>query len=194
MERERATLERVVVRGILRLFLVFLAIIFLIEAWLWDRLEPIVARILAALPFARVRAEVARWIDALPPAATLVLLALPAAAVLPLKMLAFWLMATGAWIEGVGVFVFAKLGAIGTTAFVFDVGRDKLLQLAWFRAVYDYVMWLRLWAHTVVDPIAHRIKHRLRLLGPSRAPRAYRLLQRIRRRIHLPRPLEKEAL
>jgi hypothetical protein len=174
---------------VLRPVLVFLAIVFLIEAWLWDRLEPVVARIVALIPLVRLKAMLARWIDALPPIGTLVLLAMPAAAVLPLKMLSFWLMATGAWIEGVGVFLFAKLGAIGTTAFVFDAGRDKLLQLGWFRAFYDYVMRLRQWAHALVDPIAHRIRYRLRLLGPRRAPRAFRLLQRVRRRMHLPQPL-----
>src|SRR4029450_1869422 len=121
--------------------------------------EPVVARIVAVIPFVRIKAVLARWIDALPPIGTLILLALPAAAVLPLKMLAFWLMATGAWIEGAGGFVFAKLGAIGTTGFVFDVGRDKLLQLAWFRMIYDYVIWLRRWAHALVDPIAHRIRY-----------------------------------
>jgi hypothetical protein len=179
-------------RRIMRPVLVFLAMVFLIEAWLWDRLEPIVARIVALVPFVRLKAMLAGWIAALPPAGTLVLLALPAAVVLPLKMLAFWLMATGEWIEGVGVFVFAKSGAIGTTAFVFDAGRHKLLQIGWFRVIYNYVIWLREWAHALVDPIAHRIKHRLRLLTPSRSLRAFRLMQRIRRRIQLPRPLEQE--
>ena len=145
-------------RRVLRPILVFLAIIFLIEAWLWDRLEPVVARIVAIIPLARLKAELARRIDKLPPIGTLVLLMLPAGAVLPLKMLAFWLMATGAWIEGVGVFVFAKLGAIGTTAFVFEAGRDKLLQLAWFHAFYRYVVWLRRRAHELVDPIVQRIR------------------------------------
>jgi hypothetical protein len=180
-------------RGIIRPILVFLAFVFLIEAWLWDRLEPVVARIVALIPFARFKTVLADWI-ALPPTGTLVLLAMPAAAVLPLKMFALWLLARGAWSEAVGVFVFAKLGAIGTTAFVFDVGREKLLQLEWFRAFYDYVIWLRQWAHALVDPIAHRIKYRLRILAPSRAPRAFRLLLRIRRRIHLPRSFEQEAL
>ena len=87
-------------RRVLRPILVFLAIVFLIEAWLWDRLEPVVARIVAIIPLARLKAELARRIDKLPPIGTLVLLVLPAGAVLPLKMLAFWLMTTGAWIEG----------------------------------------------------------------------------------------------
>jgi hypothetical protein len=177
-------------RKVLRPVLVFLALVFLFEAWLWDRLEPIVARIVATIPFKRLKAVLARWIDVLPPIGTLFLLAMPAAAVLPLKFFAIWLMAKGAWGQAVGVFVFAKVAAIGTTAFVFDVGRDKLLQLDWFRALYDYVMWLRRWAHGLVDPIMHRIRHRLRILGPTRAPRAFRLLQRIRRRMHLPAPLQ----
>jgi hypothetical protein len=180
-------------RRALRPILVFLAILFLIEAWLWDRLEPVVARIVAVVPFARLKAVLARWIDAIPPLGTLMLLALPAGAVVPLKLFSFWLMAQGAWAQAICLFVFAKMAALGTTAFIFDVGRNKLLQLAWFRKFYDYVIWLRQWAHALVDPIAERIKYRLRLLGPKRAPRAFRLLQRIRRRMHLPPPLEQEG-
>jgi hypothetical protein len=181
-------------RRVLRPVLVFLAIIFLIEAWLWDRLEPVVARIVAIIPLTRLKAALARQIDALPPLGTLVLLAMPAGAVLPLKFFAFWLLAQGAWAQAVSVFLFAKMAALGTTAFVFDVGRYKLLQLDWFRVLYDYVMWLRRWAHTLVDPIVQRIKYRLRILGPKRAPRAFRLLQRIRRRMHLPPTLEQQGM
>src|SRR5436305_15256982 len=92
-------------RKALRPVLVFLALVFLFEAWLWDRLEPIVSRIVAIIPFARLKAVLATWIDALPPAGTLMLLVMPAGAVLPLKFFAFWLMANGAWGQGVGVFV-----------------------------------------------------------------------------------------
>jgi hypothetical protein len=37
-------------RRLLQPFWVLLAIVFLIEAWLWDHLEPIVARVVAAIP------------------------------------------------------------------------------------------------------------------------------------------------
>ena len=37
-------------RRLLQPFWVLLAIIFLIEAWLWDHLEPIVARVVALIP------------------------------------------------------------------------------------------------------------------------------------------------
>jgi len=116
-------------RRVLRPALVFIAIVFLIEAWLWDRLEPVVAAIVEVIPLKRLKDMLARWIEKLHPLWMLGLLALPAAAVLPLKFLAFWLMAKGAWAEAVSLFVFAKTAALGTTAFVFDAGREKLLQM-----------------------------------------------------------------
>ncbi|MBS0529405.1 MAG: hypothetical protein JSS22_08460, partial [Proteobacteria bacterium] len=51
---------------------VFLAIIFLIEAWLWDHLEPIVARVVALIPLRRLKAWLATRIENLSPALTLI--------------------------------------------------------------------------------------------------------------------------
>jgi hypothetical protein len=181
-------------RRVLRPALVCIAIGFLIEAWLWDRLEPIVAYLVELIPLKRLKATLARWIEKLPPICMLGLLAAPAAAVLPLKFLAVVLMARGAWAEAVSIFLFAKTAALGTTAFVFDVGREKLLQLQWFRKFHDYVIWLRQRAHELVDPIIHRLKYRLRLLGPRHIPRAFRLLQRIRRRMHVPPPVPAKGI
>jgi hypothetical protein len=177
------------VRKLLRPVLVVLAIIFLIEAWLWDRLEPVVARVVAYIPLARFK----RWLSAsiadLPPYLTLVVFLVPPVALLPLKLLALWLVARGALMSAAGVFVFGKLAGVGITAFVFDATRDKLLQMAWFRKVYDTVMAWRDWAHEMVDPIKRRIKLRMRLLLPQQSRRAFGLwkrLRRIRRRMHLP--------
>jgi hypothetical protein len=181
-------------RRVLRPALVCIAIVFLIEAWLWDRLEPVVAAIVEVIPLKRLKAILARGIEKLPPICMLGLLALPAAAVLPLKFLAVWLMSEGAWLRGVCVFLFAKTAALGTTAFVFDAGREKLLQLQWFRKFHDWVIWLRRSAHELVDPIMHRLKYRLRLLGPRRVPRAFRLLQRIRRRMHVLPPVPAKGI
>ena len=160
----------------LRPALVCIAIVFLIEVWLWDRLEPVVSAIVELIPLKRLKATLARGIEKLPPICMVGLLALPAAAVLPLKFLAVWLMSEGAWLRGLCVFLFAKTAALGTTAFVFDAGREKLLQLAWFRKFHDWVIWLRRSAHELVDPIVQRLRYRLRLLGPRHIPRAFRLL------------------
>ena len=46
-------------RKLLRPVLIFLAVIFLIEAWLWDHLAPVVARVVNLIPLARFKAWLA---------------------------------------------------------------------------------------------------------------------------------------
>jgi hypothetical protein len=169
---------------LLRIFWTILAILFLIEAWLWDRLEPIVAWIVARIPLQALKARVAASIEHLPPPATLLVFVVPVVLLVPLKLVGLWMLSRGDWVGATGVLVFAKLVGIGVTAFVFDVTREKLLLLAWFRWIYINVMACRAWAHRLVDPIKRRIAARLRLFAPRRAGRAVRLLFRIRRRMH----------
>jgi hypothetical protein len=171
-------------RRLLRPVLIFLAIVFLIEAWLWDKLEPIFARIIGVIPWGRMKTICARWIDALPPAGTLIVFVVPFAISIPIKLLEFWFFANGAWVEGLGALLLSKFVVLGMTAFVFDVTRDKLMQIEWFRVLYHYVLWLRAVAHDLVEPIKRRIRMRMRMLAPRRASRGWRLLRRIRRRAH----------
>ncbi len=177
-------------RKLMRPILILLAIIFLIEAWLWDKLEPIVARVVALIPLARMKAAMAAWISRLPPAATVLVFAIPMALSVPFKLAGLWFLASGQFIAAASVIVTAKFVTLGVTAFIFDVTRDKLLQLAWFRRLYEFVIALRARAHELVEPIKRRIQYRMRLLMPGRSRRAFRLLSRIRRRMHLPQPIQ----
>jgi hypothetical protein len=177
-------------RKVLRPVLIFLAIVFLFEAWLWDKLEPIVARIVGIIPWGRLKIVFVRWVDELPPAATLLLFLLPQAVIIPIKVVEFWFFFNGMWLQGLAMLILSKLVFIGTAAFVFDVTRDKLLQLDWFRGLYNFVIWLRDRANALVKPIMQRIRRHLRLLTPRRSRRAFRLLMRIRRRMHAPQPAE----
>jgi hypothetical protein len=59
---------RTPVRG----FWVVLAVLFLIEAWLWDHLEPIVARVVGIIPWQGVKSALVRLVAKLSPEATLV--------------------------------------------------------------------------------------------------------------------------
>ena len=79
--------------------------------------------------------------------------------------------------------ILAKLLGLGVTAFIFDLTRPKLLQLAWFRWLYEHVLAWLAWAHGLVDPIKQRIRMRLRMFAPQRAGRADKLFWRIRRRM-----------
>ncbi len=173
-------------RRLLRLALIPLALVFLFEAWLWERLAPIVAWIVACVPFERLKAQFAIRIEDLPAAATLGIFVLPVLLLLPFKFFALWALAHGHWLEAVGLLALAKVVSVGITAFIFDVTRPKLLQLPWFRRLYDRVLgWLAA-AHALTDPIGRRLKIWFGMFAPRRAGRTLKLLARIRRRMQAP--------
>ncbi len=170
-------------RRLTRPLLILLAIVFLIEAWLWSHLEPIVEWIVARIPLRRVKARIAQGIRKLPPFATLIVFIVPAALLFPFKLLGLWLLAHKYWVAASAVLALAKLVGLAVTAFVFEATKPKLLQMAWFRWLYEHVLaWLD-WARDLVAPIRRRIKRWLRVFRPKRAGRALRLLWRIRRRM-----------
>ena len=175
-------------RRLLRPFLILLALVFLLEAWLWEHLAPVVAWMVARIPLREIKARTAAWVEGLPPAATLVVFVVPVVVLLPFKFLGLWLLARGHWLDAVGVLALAKIAGLGVTAFIFDITRPKLLQLAWFRWLYERVIAWIAWAHELVDPIKRRIKRTFRMFAPKRAGRTLRLLMRIRRRMQAPRP------
>ena len=170
-------------RRLFRPFLILLALVFLFEAWLWSHLAPVVAWIVAHIPLRAIKARVRALIDRLPPAATLVVFIVPVLLLLPLKFLGLWMLTHGSWLGALGVLAFAKMVSVGVTAFIFDVTQPKLMQMPWFRWLYDRVMAGLAWAHGLVDPIKRRLRTFFRMWGPRRAGRTLRLLARIRRRM-----------
>jgi hypothetical protein len=110
----------------LRPFWIFLALIFLAEAWLWDHLEPLVARVVNLIPWGKLKAKLARLIEDLPPWATLIVFVIPFILLLPQKFLEVYLLATHQWLAAGIVLILAKLLGLGVTAFIFDVTRDKV--------------------------------------------------------------------
>jgi hypothetical protein len=170
-------------RRLMRPFLVLLAIVFLVEAWLWRHLEPIVAAIVARIPLRALKARIAAWVETIPPAAALAVFVVPAILLFPLKLLTIWLLAHKQLLAAGLVFTFAKLAGLGITAFVFEATRPKLLQMAWFRWVYEHVLMGLAWAHRLADPVKDRIRKAMHVFRPKRAGRAMRLFWRIRRRM-----------
>ncbi|MGQ0686347.1 hypothetical protein [Bradyrhizobium sp.] len=165
-------------------FWVLLAIIFLIEAWLWDHLEPIVEKIVAWIPLRQFKQWLSERIDALSPAMTLIVFAVPVIPLFPLKLFGLWLLAHEYWATAVFVLVFAKFAGVGITAFIFDVTREKLLEMRWFEVTYDFIMMLREKAKALVAPIKQRIREILRGDGEGWSARTLRLIARFRRRVH----------
>src|SRR5690349_2874287 len=143
-------------RALTRPLLVLLAIIFLIEAWLWTHLEPLVEWVVARIPLRALKRRIALAIDGLSPWAALIVFAVPGIVLFPLKLLTIWLLAHKQIMLAGLIFTFAKLAGLGITAFIFEATRPKLLQMAWFRWVYERVLAIIAWAHALVDPIKKR--------------------------------------
>ena len=171
-------------RRIAQPFWVLLAIIFLIEAWLWDHLEPVVEKIVALIPLRQFKHWLSERIDALSPAMTLIVFAVPVVPLFPLKLVGLWLLAHEYWTTAVVILVFAKFAGVGITAFIFDVTREKLLEMRWFEVTYEFIMRLREKAKALVAPIKQRIREILRVDGEGWSARTLRLIARFRRSVH----------
>ena len=171
-------------RRLLQPFWVLLAVIFLIEAWLWDHLEPIVARVVALIPLRTFKQWLSDRVDTLSPAMTLIVFAVPVIPLFPLKLVGLWLLANEYWLSAAVVIVLGKFVGLGVTAFIFDVTRTKLLEMAWFRKIYHFILVLRARAAALVNPVKQRIREILRGDGNGWSSRTLRLIQRFRKSVH----------
>ena len=165
----------------LRPLWVILALVFLLEAWLWDHLEPVVARVVNLVPWGRVKVWLRGTIESLPPWAALGVFIIPLIVLLPLKFLEVLFLAKRQWLAAALVLILAKLLGLGVTAFVFDATRGKLLQIGWFARMFDWFMWARDWAHEITEPVRERVRQLAWLLKPQRAGRFLRRLMKLRR-------------
>jgi hypothetical protein len=171
-------------RRVLQPFWVLLAIIFLIVAWLWDHLEPIVDRVVALIPLRALKQWLADRVDSLSPAMTLIVFVVPLIPLFPLKLVGLWLLANQYWFSAVSLILFAKIVGVGVTAFLFDVTRSKLLEMPWFKALYDFVMALRAKAAALVEPVKQRVLDMIRGDGVGWTARTLRLIARFRKSVH----------
>ena len=151
-------------KALRRILLTLLALVFLVEAWIWDKFSAAAHALADIIPFQDIKTAVARFVSRLPPYVALALFVIPALVVLPFKIAGLWLIAHGHFITGGAVFLAAKVAGVGVAAFLFELTRDKLMTLAWFARFYAIVMGWRDWAHKLVDPYKAEIKARMREL------------------------------
>ena len=64
-----------------------------------------------------------------------------------------------------------KFVGVGVTAFIFDVTRTKLLQMGWFKKIYQFILMLRARAAALVEPVKQpdprdAARRRRRLVSP----------------------------
>lgn len=168
-------------RSLSRLVFVPLAVLFLLEAWLWDHLAPWIAALVRLVPLTAVKAWIYGRVMGLSPTVTLIVFVIPAALLFPLKLVGLWCFGRGYWFLGAATILFAKLIGVGVTAFLFEITRPQLLTLPWFRAIYEWVLRVRAKASVLVAPVRREIRRAMRLLGSRRFGRALRLLRHLRR-------------
>jgi hypothetical protein len=174
-------------RRLLQPIWVLLAVIFLIEAWLWDHLEPIVAWAVSKFPLHTFKQWLADRVDTLSPAMTLIVFIVPVIPLFPLKLVGLWLLTHEYWISAILTIIVAKLLGVGVTAFVFDVTRPKLLEMGWFEKLYEFVMALRAKATALVEPVKIRIMEIVRGDGDGWSSRMLRVIQRFRKSVRAAR-------
>ena len=171
-------------RRLLRPLWVLLALIFLLEAWLWDRVEPIIARIVALIPLPRLKQWLAGRVEHLSPGATLLVFAAPFILLAPLNLIEAWLLAHKYFVSATILIVLQKIVGVGIIAFVFDVTRDKLLRMNWFRSLYEFIIDLRARAAEIVAPFKQAIAQWVARLRGRVSPG---FIRRLRRRMQTSR-------
>ncbi len=139
-------------RNILKPFWFVLALLFLFEAWAFEQFRALGRWIAARIPLAWVKTALQAAIAHLPPMATLVLFCIPVLVIIPFKLVGLWLIAQRHVFLGAGVFLAAKFVGLAVTAFLFDLCRSKLMQMAWFVRFYHVILRVKQWAHDRVEP------------------------------------------
>ena len=109
-----------------------LALVLLFEEWGWEPLQRALARI-GQLPGLR---WLERWISNLPPYAALAVFLVPTALLLPIKLLALWMMSRSWVLGGTLVIVVAKLVGTAVVARLFTLTQPALMTLPWFARLY----------------------------------------------------------
>jgi hypothetical protein len=126
------------VDGLRRFVGALLALVILFEEWGWEPLQRMVARLMRLPPLAWLE----RRIAALPSWPALAVLVVPALALLPLKLLALWLIGRGQSMVGVLLIVGAKLVGTAVVARLFALTHPSLMRMPWFAALYTrWVVW-----------------------------------------------------
>jgi hypothetical protein len=173
-----------------RVLLITLAILFLVESWLWDTMGAAIARVIRAIPFERIKHFIASRIEHLSPMLTLGVFIIPVMVLLPFKFFALWLLAKGFVLSGILSILGAKLVGLGVTSFLFVLCKPKLLQLRGVNWRYYKCLHWREVAHRLVSPYTRYIRRYIRALKPS-GPMG-KLLWKLRARMHKVREVNRE--
>ncbi|MEO3475602.1 hypothetical protein AAFN86_27360 [Roseomonas sp. CAU 1739] len=165
-------------RRLLRAPLLLLAFLWVVlEETIWHWAGLLGAQI-ARLP---VFAGLERLVLRLDPWVVLLLFLVPLLGLIPLKFAAVWLIGGGHPIKGVVLLVAAKFLGTAISAHLYNVAEPKLMQIAVFARVRNFVFGLLARAHAYLDAspswrAARRAMRRMKMLARAFAARARALV------------------
>lgn len=139
-----------------------LAVLLVLEEWLWELLTLAGRWLFGVLHLARFEF----WLTQLPPVLALVAFLIPVMVVMPLNIVALMLLGKGRLLAAVGIEVVAKLLGVVLVARVFALTKRQLMTFGWFAAIYRGFTSALAWAHERLS-----------------ATRAYRLAKDIKARM-----------
>lgn len=119
-----------------RLFEALFALVLLFFEWGWRPLAEALGRLAKLAVFARLETAIVN----LPPYGALAVFVLPSLLILPLKLAAFYLIATGHALAAALLFVGAKVVGTAFLARLFMLTQPKLMQIGWFARCYGWLM------------------------------------------------------
>jgi hypothetical protein len=134
LERTKTTVgfARLAKRSLAAPFVILAAIVIVIEDWLWEDL----ARVAAAIGRLPILRSVEAFVTGLPPYPALLFFATPALLLVPLKLIALFLISHGQGTLGVLTIIVAKFAGTALVARIFTLTHPQLLRIAWFAWLY----------------------------------------------------------
>jgi hypothetical protein len=149
------------IKSMKKSLLSLLAIILIIEEWLWDALSALGHFLACHLGFARFE----QWLLQSSPYQALCAISIPILLVTPINITAFWLLANGLILQGIALEIAAKLFGTLFIAHFFTLTKKQLLTFRLLAWIYHTVSYWLSWAHeriieTTVYRWAKKIKAR----------------------------------
>lgn len=162
--------------------MVLAACLILFEDFVWNKITVLVGIVSRWQLVARLE----RWVLRRGRYATLALFAVPISAILPIKLIAVYLIVSGQVTTGVLVIVVAKLIGTAISARLFIIAKPKLMTFETFVMVHGKVLQFKAWAHRVLNSLGvreamARAKGTLQtaLHRPEAGPRGATLIDRL---------------
>lgn len=123
------------------------ALLVLFEDLVWEKITALVAIVARWRLVARLEA----WIARRGRHTTLALFAVPILCLIPVKLTALWLIASGHAISGILVIVCAKLTGTAVSARLYVIAQPKLMTFETFVGVRAWALRCNAWAHDALD-------------------------------------------